>query len=61
MRGDLHIDNQGMISVTPNAATGSHRLRAAAESNALIMLPEGEGNIAAGAMMRVLPYGRWLS
>ncbi len=61
MRGDLHIDNQGMISVTPNAATGSHRLRAAAESNALIMLPEGEGTIAAGAMMRVLPYGRWLS
>ena len=61
MRGDLHIDNQGMISVTPNAATGSHRLRAAAESNALIMLPEGEGNIASGAMMRVLPYGRWLA
>lgn len=61
MRGDLHIDNQGLISVTPNAATGSHRLRAAAESNALIMLPEGEGNIAGGAMMRVIPYGRWLS
>lgn len=61
MRGDLHIDNQGMISVTPNAATGSHRLRAAAESNALIMLPEGEGTIAGGAMMRVIPYGRWLS
>ncbi len=61
MRGDLHIDNQGLISVTPNAATGSHRLRAAAESNALIILPEGEGNIAAGAMMRVLPYGHWLA
>ncbi len=61
MRGDLHIDNQGTISVTPNAATGSHRLRAAAESNALIMLPEGEGTIAGGAMMRVIPYGRWLS
>jgi len=61
MRGDLHIDNQGMISVTPNAATGSHRLRAAAESNALIMLSEGEGNISAGTMMRVIPYGRWLS
>lgn len=61
MRGDLHIDNQGMISVTPNAATGSHRLRAAAESNALIMLSEGEGTIAAGTMMRVIPYGRWLS
>ena len=61
MRGDLHIDNQGMISVTPNAATGSHRLRAAAESNALIMLPEGEGTIAGGAMMRVIPYGRLLS
>jgi len=50
-----------MISVTPNAATGSHRLRAAAESNALIMLSEGEGNISAGTMMRVIPYGRWLS
>lgn len=61
MRGDLHIDNQGMISVTPNAATGSHRLRAAAESNALIMLSEGEGTISAGTMMRVIPYGRWLS
>lgn len=61
MRGDLHIDNQGMISVTPNAATGSHRLRAAAESNALIMLSEGEGSIASGTMMRVIPYGKWLS
>jgi molybdopterin molybdotransferase len=61
MRGDLHIDNQGMISVTPNAATASHRLRAAAESNALIILPEGESTIAPGTMMRVLPYGRWLS
>ena len=61
MRGDLHIDNQGMISVTPNAATGSHRLRAAAESNALIMLSEGEGSISGGTMMRVIPYGRWLS
>ncbi len=61
MRGDLHIDNQGLISVTPNAATGSHRLRAAAESNALIVLPEGEATINAGTMMRVLPYGRWLS
>jgi molybdopterin molybdotransferase len=61
MRGDLHINHQGVIEVTANPATGSHRLKAAAESNALILLPEGLADYTAGTMVKVLPYGRWLS
>jgi molybdopterin molybdotransferase len=61
MRGDLHINHQGVIEVTANPATGSHRLKAAAESNALILLPEGLADYPAGTVVKVLPYGRWLS
>jgi molybdopterin molybdotransferase len=61
MRGDLHINHQGLIEVSANPATGSHRLKAAAESNALILLPEGLADYAAGTVVKVLPYGRWLS
>jgi molybdopterin molybdotransferase len=61
MRGDLHINHQGVIEVTASPATGSHRMKAAAESNALILLPEGLADYPAGTVVKVLPYGRWLS
>ena len=59
LRGRLACDADGTLVVQPNPADGSHRLRAAADSNALIVLPEGAGEWAAGARMDVLPYGPW--
>jgi molybdopterin molybdotransferase len=57
LRGSLSCDESGRWQVAPNAADGSHRLRAAAESNALIVLPEGAGEWAADAVVDVLPLG----
>jgi molybdopterin molybdotransferase len=59
LRGRLACNDDGTLVVAPNPADGSHRLRAAADSNALIVLPEGAGEWAAGACMGVLPYGPW--
>ena len=57
LRGALHCDEAGQWQVAPNPAEGSHRLRAAAESNALIVVPEGAGEWAEGALLEVLPLG----
>jgi molybdopterin molybdotransferase len=57
LRGALHCDDSGHWQVAPNPADGSHRLRAAAESNALIVVPEGAGEWPAGALLEVLPLG----
>ena len=46
----------GVLQVRPHAATGSHRLRAAAEANALITLPEQAQRLDAGAVVEVLTY-----
>ena len=51
----LFCGDDGALHVDPNAATGSHRLRAAAESNALIVVPEGPQRLAAGEVVEVLP------
>ena len=59
LRGRLACTDDGTLTVAPNPADGSHRLRAAADSNALIVLPEGTGEWAAGTRMDVLPYGPW--
>jgi molybdopterin molybdotransferase len=59
LRGRLGVDAHGALQVAPNPADGSHRLRAAADSNALIVLPEGEGEWTAGTVMDVLPYADW--
>jgi len=59
LRGRLACDDDGRLSVEPNPADGSHRLRAAAASNALIVLPEGEGTYSAGTVLDVLPYADW--
>jgi molybdopterin molybdotransferase len=59
LRGRLACGDDGTLSVEPNPADGSHRLRAAAASNALIVLPEGEGAYRAGTVLDVLPYADW--
>jgi molybdopterin molybdotransferase len=56
MRGNLGCDARGQLQVTPNPAVASHRLRAAADADALIQLPEGAGEYAAGDRVTVLPY-----
>ena len=56
LRGVLSWDDEGQLRVTPNPADGSHRLRAAAQSNALVVLAEGAGHWPAGGLVDVLPY-----
>ncbi len=56
LRGQLGPDGQGGLRVVPNAADASHQLRAAADSNALIVLPEGVRDYAEGEVVDVLPY-----
>lgn len=56
LRGVLASDGSGQLRVTPNPADGSHRLRAAALSNALVVLAEGAGEWPAGTLVDVLPY-----
>ncbi|MFN3842541.1 MAG: gephyrin-like molybdotransferase Glp [Rehaibacterium terrae] len=58
-RGRLEVDEHGGLRVHPDPATGSHRLRAAAQANALIVLPEGPLTLEAGALVHVLPYGEF--
>ncbi|MFC5577994.1 gephyrin-like molybdotransferase Glp [Lysobacter niabensis] len=55
VRGHLSSGRNGALHVEANAATGSHRLRAAADSNALIVVPEGAQRYAAGAVVEVIP------
>jgi molybdopterin molybdotransferase len=56
LRGRLRQDAGGILEVEPNPADGSHRMRAAADSNALIVLEEGVRDYPAGALVDVLPY-----
>jgi molybdopterin molybdotransferase len=55
LRGSLSCDGNGQMWVVPNPADGSHRLRAVADSNALIVLPEQPGRWDAGSLVDVLP------
>ena len=55
IRGQLSSGRNGALHVEANAATGSHRLRAAADSNALIVVPEGPQRYAAGEVVEVIP------
>ena len=57
LRGQLGPDGEGGLRVQPNPADGSHRLRAAATSNALIVLPEGARRFRVGEVVDVLPLG----
>ena len=56
VRGTLQVDDTGTQWVTPNAATGSHRLRAAADADALLVLAEGARSLAQGDLVEVLTY-----
>ncbi len=56
LRGRLRPGDDGILRVAPNAADASHRLRGAAESDALIVLPEGERAYAADEVVEILPY-----
>lgn len=56
LRGRRFHDEDGQCRVAPNPADGSHRMRAAADSDALIVLPEGPQDLQAGDVVDVLPY-----
>lgn len=56
LRGRLRSDGDGVLRVEPNPADGSHRMRAAADSDALIVLAEGVRGYPAGSVVEVLPY-----
>ena len=56
LRGRLSCDDEGWLQVEPNPADGSHRMRAAADSDALIVLGECEMTLEAGSAVDVLPY-----
>ena len=55
-RGRLHVDDEGIMRVEPGMAAGSHRLLAAARSDALIVVGEGAMQLPAGSIVDVLPY-----
>ena len=55
LRGSLACDPTGQLQVVPNPADGSHRLRAVADSNCLIVLPEGVASWQVGRLLEVLP------
>jgi len=56
LRGRLLTDESGILQVHPNPADGSHRMRAAADSDTLIVLPEGEHDWPTGAVVEVIDY-----
>jgi len=56
LRGRLSCGEDGVLAIEPNPADGSHRMRAAADSDALLVLAEGAREYAAGDVVQVLPY-----
>ena len=56
LRGRLQHWADGVLGVAPNPADASHRLRAATESDALIVLEEGPRDYAAGTVVEVIEY-----
>lgn len=56
LRGRLNCGPDGRLSVTPHPADASHRLRGAADSDVLIVLPEGARNYASGDVVEVIGY-----
>src|SRR5690606_21406514 len=56
LRGRLLSGEDGVLLVEPDPADGSHRMRAAADADALMVLEEAEGEYAAGSVVEVLPY-----
>ncbi|RZA34275.1 MAG: molybdopterin molybdenumtransferase MoeA [Lysobacteraceae bacterium] len=56
LRGSLQYRPDGVVQVSPNPADASHRLRAASESDSLILLGEGARAYAKGDVVEVLAY-----
>jgi molybdopterin molybdotransferase len=56
VRGRWHVDDEGVLRVAPDPATGSHRLLAAARSDALIVVGEGAMQLPVDSIVDVLPY-----
>ncbi len=59
LRGNLACDATGQLLVEPNPADGSHRLRAVADSNCLIVLPEVAASWEKGSLLEVLPLAQF--
>lgn len=55
LRGRLSCDAEAALRVEPDPADGSHRMRAAADADVLIVLPEGVRSYPAGSVVEVLP------
>lgn len=55
-RGKLDFGADGVLRVAPHPATGSHRLRGAADSDCLIVLPEGPLAWPEGQVVEVVRY-----
>src|SRR5690606_26556461 len=56
LRGGLASGDDGMLLVEPDPADGSHRMRAAADADALIVLEEGAREYPAGGVVDLIPY-----
>lgn len=56
LRGSLEERGDGVVRVHPNPADGSHRMRAAADADALILLEEGVRAYPADAVVEILAY-----
>ena len=56
LRGTLTCDAHGGQWITPSEATGSHRLRAAADADALLVLGEGAQVLQVGDAVEVLTF-----
>ncbi|MCC4620918.1 molybdopterin molybdotransferase MoeA [Xanthomonas cassavae CFBP 4642] len=56
LRGRLECGADGRLSALPHRGDASHLLRGAADSNALIVLPEQARRFEAGEIVRVIPY-----
>ncbi|KAB7771821.1 molybdopterin molybdotransferase MoeA [Xanthomonas maliensis] len=56
LRGRLLSGEDGRLLALPHAGDASHLLRGAADSSALIVLPEPARRYQAGEVVRVIPY-----
>ena len=56
LRGQLSCGQDGRLTVMPHPADASHRLRGAAESDVLIVMPEGARDYAIGDVVEVIGY-----
>jgi molybdopterin molybdotransferase len=54
-RGILYRNSDGALSVRVTGEQGSGILRSMAEANCFILLPDSQGNVAAGSMVEVQP------